>query len=205
MKTFGELLREFRLHKRMTQQELADRLGLSSPYIAQMESGFKPPPPQALVEKITTILHLDREDKHKFTDAAEKEREIQSLVKATRKIGYLLSGNKVCIPEKSVLYRVQNELEKMIKSIPVTTTFSLDHISASPRSGEHKLQTIQTPQDLFLWAMMELGDTPPQALAFLGLLYEVLLLTPDERLLCRQPTSKRKELGALSQDVGPSS
>lgn len=124
MKTFGEQLRQLRLRRRLTQQEIADRLGLSSPYIAQMESGFKPPPPQTLVEKISGILQVRPDEKRLFFESAEKERELQSLVKATRKIGYILAGNKVCVPQKSVSYRVQQEVDELVDAVPSDLRFS---------------------------------------------------------------------------------
>jgi SOS-response transcriptional repressor LexA len=52
------------------------------------------------------------------------------------------------------------------------------------------------------WALTNLGDQPPVWLSFLGLLHDVLLLTPDERLLCRQPSNRREEIIDHGQDVG---
>ena len=203
MKTFGEQLRQYRLRRKMTQQEIADRLGLSSPYIAQMESGFKPPPPQSLVDRITVVLQIHPEERQTFTDAAEKERELQSLVKATRKIGYILAGNKVCVPQKSVSYRVQQEVDDLIDLIPKEKRFSLDAYAANqPRNPNEEIQFLKSLDDLKTWTLNELGDRPQVWLAFLGQLYEVLILTPDERLLCRQPSDKRTQLQNASKEVG---
>ncbi len=204
LKSFGDMLRDFRLRRKLTQQELADRLGLSSPYIAQMESGFKPPPPQMLVEKIGGILQLSRDDLRIFTDSAEKERELQSLVKATRKSGYVLAGNKVCVPQKSVNYRLQNELDKVIKSIPRDVKFHIDlsRTGNRQRKPNRENQSITSHQELLTWALLQLSERPVDGLVFLGLLFDVLMLTPDERILCRQPSKNRVRLIETGRDVG---
>ena len=201
MKHFGELLKDYRSKRNMTQQEIADRLGLSSPYIAQIESGFKPPPPQVLVEKMALILQMNYDQRREFSDSAEKERELQSLVKATRKVGHILAGNKVCVPQKSVSFRVREEIDDMIGYIPRSKNFSIDLLSNrdDPYNGPN---AIRSPEELKLWALNRIGDKPIAGLAFLGLLHEVLILTPDERLLCRHATSLRKNLIENGENVG---
>ncbi|MEW6238746.1 MAG: helix-turn-helix domain-containing protein [Candidatus Omnitrophota bacterium] len=203
MKTFGELLRDFRQRRKLTQQDLADRLGLSSPYIAQMESGFKPPPPNVLVDKMLGILQLSFEEKRRFQEFAEREREVQSLTKATRKIGYVLAGNKVCVPQKIVSYRTQQEIDDLVDTIPHTVVFSIDVSGkVGPYRGSGAADVLKNHDDLRSWALTEMGDQPHHWLAFLGMMYDILLLTPDERLLCRQPSGRRKEIANLSNDIG---
>ncbi len=207
MKAFGELLRDFRQRRKMTQQEMADRLGLSSPYIAQMESGFKPPPPQPLVEKIAVLLQLRFDEKRLFSEAAEKQRELQSLVKATRKVGYVLAGNKVCVPQKAIAYRIQQEIDDLVDSVPHSTSFAVDRIKIPGgmkilRSSTGELTNLRSRDDLRSWALTQIGDQPPVWLAFLGKLYGLLLLTPDERLLCRQPLDRREDIVQHGEDVG---
>jgi len=204
LKSFGELLRDFRHGQRMTQQEMADRLSLSSPYIAQMESGFKPPPPEAIVEKIAKLLHLDSDQKHQLMDAAESEREIQSLVKATRKVGYVLAKNKVCVPQKSISFRTQYEVDELVTVIPKEVPFYVDIVDGVgiSRNNPESLAGLKSHDDLRSWALSELGDQPAVWLTFLGELYDILLLTPDGSLLCRQPSRRRQELFKLGREVG---
>lgn len=192
MKTFGELLRDYRQRRRMTQQDLADRLGLSSPYIAQMESGFKPPPPPLLVEKMASLLLLRLQEKRSFVDAAEKQRELQSLVKATRKVGYVLAGNKVCVPQKSIELRLQQELDVLFESIPNAASLHLDPMTfpGKMRSALSDLASLNSRDDLRRWTQNQIGDQPPVWLAFLGRLYGLLLLTPEEQLLCRRSSER---------------
>ncbi len=203
MKLFGELLRNFRRSRNMTQQEMADRLHLSSPYIAQMESGFKPPPPQAIVDNMATIMRLGIDEKKQFTQAAETERELQSLVKATRKVGYVLAGNKVCVPQNSIIERAQNEVEELVESIPKDADFCID-LAPSDRRKWHPGKTsvsISRHGEMRSWMIAELGNQPGVLLVFLGNLYEVLLLTPDERLLCRHPSERRMAITENGDDI----
>lgn len=188
----------------MTQQEIADRLGLSSPYIAQMESGFKPPPPEAIVEKMSKILRLSPNDCRRFGESAEAERELQSLVKATRKVGYILAGNKVCVPQKTVSYRTQNEIDELVGGIPEDVTFHIDLSRVNSRNWDamDTHPALKTADDLRSWSLSELGDQPSVWLAFLGCLYEVLILTPDDRLLCRNPKPRRQSIAKYGRDVG---
>ncbi len=204
MKSFGELLRDFRRNRRMTQQEMADRLGLSSPYIAQIESGFKPPPPESIVEKMSRIMQLGYEEKRLFTEAAEAERELQSLVKATRKIGYVLAGNKVCVPQKAISYRTQHEIDELINLIPPEAKFVIDVMYDGRNQWSHQdiKEDLQSHDDLRTWTLSELGDQPSVWLIFLGQLHDVILLTPDGRLLCRQPSMRRQEIVKHAQEVG---
>lgn len=191
MKHFGELLKEHRVSRNMTQQEIADRLGLSSPYIAQMESGFKPPPPPLLVEKISLILQLNYDERREFIDSAEKERELQSLVKATRKVGHILAGNKVCTPQRSVTNRFRQEIHDLVDAIPADLRFSVDFSRERIASNGRQAIVLASPAEVKAWLLQEFGEKPTLWLVFLGLMYEVLILTPDERLLCRQPSEKR--------------
>lgn len=180
----------------MTQQDMADRLGLSSPYIAQMESGFKPPPPSALVEKMASLLLLRTEEKRSFIDAAEKQRELQSLVKATRKVGYVLAGNKVCVPQKSIETRLQQELDVLFESVPNAASLHLDamNLPGMGRSTRSELASLNSRDDLRRWTQNQIGDQPSIWLAFLGRLYGLLLLTPDEQLLCRRSSERRETM-----------
>lgn len=204
MKSFGDLLRDYRRRLSMTQQEIADRLGLSSPYIAQMESGFKPPPPETIVDKLAKIMRLPPDDANLFCASAEAERELQSLLKATRKAGYVLSGNKVCVPQDSVNYCVKLELDKLIETIPSDSSFHLDLTRSQTKFWDTAAHgsSLKSSKELHSWVMAALGDHPAVWLSFLGQLYEVLILTPDSRLLCRTPSQKRQSIAKFGKDAG---
>ncbi|MFB3785149.1 MAG: helix-turn-helix domain-containing protein [bacterium] len=204
MKTFGDWLREYRLRGKYTQQELADRLGLSSPYIAQMESGFKPPPPRPLVEKMAALFHLRPEEHRQFAQLAEKQRELQSLVKAARKIGFVLAGNKVCVPRKAIAHCLRVEIGELVNAIPHKQFYVVDRFAgAEEKTGRMRPEGgLQTHEDLRGWVMEQLGDQPPVWLVFLGLMHEVLQLTTDEQLLTRQPSERRREILQRAHSAG---
>lgn len=57
----GLRIRSLRRLKRMTQQELAKRLGFSATILSYIERGLKEPSPQ-LLEKIAEELNIEREE-----------------------------------------------------------------------------------------------------------------------------------------------
>lgn len=204
MKTFGDLLREYRLSGKYTQQELADRLGLSSPYIAQMESGFKPPPPLPLVEKMAVFFQLRPEERHQFEQMAKKQRELQSLVKAARKIGYVLAGNKVCVSQKAITQCLREEIGDLLRAIPHKQFLVMDRFAGRGVAPGRSPQSpgIQNHDDLRGWIMDRLGSQPPIWLVFLGLMHEMLQLTSEERLIVHQPSARRLAIVQNAHSVG---
>ncbi|MBP5091555.1 MAG: helix-turn-helix transcriptional regulator [Bacilli bacterium] len=72
---FGELLRQTRISKGMSLRTLADRLGVSAPYLSDVEKGRrKPLTPENLV-KVEAILGLSKEESQPLYDIAAKERD----------------------------------------------------------------------------------------------------------------------------------
>lgn len=69
MNQFGNLLRMERKERRMTLGDLAKKLGLSVPYLSQIETGTKPAQ-DALIEKIIRELGLIGDDVNKLRRAA---------------------------------------------------------------------------------------------------------------------------------------
>ncbi|MEW5826982.1 MAG: helix-turn-helix transcriptional regulator [Candidatus Bipolaricaulota bacterium] len=76
---FGNRLRELRTAAGMTQQELADALGVSSAYISAIEGGRKPAPPRAVVEQLARALRADHEALWETALAEREERLRQRL------------------------------------------------------------------------------------------------------------------------------
>ncbi len=54
--TFGERLRELRNHKGLTQEQLADRVGVSFTYVSKLETGALPPPREKTIVALATAL-----------------------------------------------------------------------------------------------------------------------------------------------------
>ncbi len=55
----GEYLRSCRVKKNMTTVELAERSGVSRPYISQIEKGSKDPPSEKVLRKIAAALNIN--------------------------------------------------------------------------------------------------------------------------------------------------
>jgi tetratricopeptide (TPR) repeat protein len=66
---FGELLRSFRIRAEMTQEELANALGVSRVTVRRWENGIYIPK-YSKIEKIAQVLHLNAADQEILVDAA---------------------------------------------------------------------------------------------------------------------------------------
>lgn len=59
MGEFGDRLRRTRREANLTQEDLADRLGLTQVAISQLERGVRSPTP-AIVERLAQVLEIDK-------------------------------------------------------------------------------------------------------------------------------------------------
>ena len=76
-KNFGEFIKDKRLQAHITLRSFAESLGVSAPYVTDVEKDRKNPFNNELLEKAATILHLDDDEKVKMYDlAGEKRNEI---------------------------------------------------------------------------------------------------------------------------------
>lgn len=57
-KTFPAKLRDIRISREMTQAELAKKLKVSQPYVAQLESGAKPNPTLDMLRRLAKALKV---------------------------------------------------------------------------------------------------------------------------------------------------
>lgn len=69
MNQFGKMLRRERKERQMTLGDLAKKLGLSVPYLSQIETGTKPVQ-DSLVDKAISVLGLIGDDVNKLRRAA---------------------------------------------------------------------------------------------------------------------------------------
>lgn len=69
MTPFGKMLRQERKERGITLARMADALGVSSPYLSQMETGAKPIKPK-LIEKAITWLELPASEAARLRRAA---------------------------------------------------------------------------------------------------------------------------------------
>lgn len=61
MKSFGESLRQLRKDRRITQRELASKIGVDFSYISKIETGALEPPSEEIIIKISKVLEVDEE------------------------------------------------------------------------------------------------------------------------------------------------
>lgn len=59
---FGSYLRDLRRSRRLTQQQLADAVGVDFTYVSKVENGRVDPPSEGTIRKIAEVLEADPED-----------------------------------------------------------------------------------------------------------------------------------------------
>src|SRR5687767_14596133 len=80
MTPFGKKMRHERLERGMLLGDMANGLGVSSPYLSQVETGKKPLN-ERFVEKVIKFLDLNTSDANAFRRAAEQSK---ALAKTTK-------------------------------------------------------------------------------------------------------------------------
>lgn len=73
-KYFGGMLRLFRTKKGMSLREVAQRCGISAPYLSDIERGYREPPYQELLEKLMDVLALQGKTRFQLECMAYIER-----------------------------------------------------------------------------------------------------------------------------------
>lgn len=74
---FGEFIKDKRLRARLTVREFAERLGVSAPYVTDVEKDRRNPFNKETLEKIVVLLGLDEEETTQMYDlAGDKRNEI---------------------------------------------------------------------------------------------------------------------------------
>ena len=62
MSPFGELLRNLRKEKKVTQRRLAELVGIDFTYISKIENGSMDPPAEDKIVRIAEVLDVDPDD-----------------------------------------------------------------------------------------------------------------------------------------------
>lgn len=71
---FGDFLQKKRTEKRITLRKMAELLGITAPYLTDIEKDRRNPPEKKKLEQISEILSLSDEDKTTMYDLAGKKR-----------------------------------------------------------------------------------------------------------------------------------
>jgi len=60
--TFGDKIRELRKRKRLSQRDLAERVGIDFTYLSKIENNKVPPPSDTVIRKLSRELESDSEE-----------------------------------------------------------------------------------------------------------------------------------------------
>ena len=71
---FGEFLQRKRTEKQITLRKMAEMIGITAPYLTDIEKDRRSPPEMEKLELISQILMLNDEDKTTMYDLAGKKR-----------------------------------------------------------------------------------------------------------------------------------
>ena len=71
---FGEFLQRKRTEKQITLRKMAEMIGITAPYLTDIEKARRNPPEMEKLELISQILMLNDEDKTTMYDLAGKKR-----------------------------------------------------------------------------------------------------------------------------------
>ena len=71
---FGEFLQRKRTEKQITLRKMAEMIGITTPYLTDIEKDRRNPPEMEKLELISQILMLNDEDKTTMYDLAGKKR-----------------------------------------------------------------------------------------------------------------------------------
>ena len=72
--SFGKYLTNLREKKDVTLRELARLIGVSAPFLSDVEKGRKPPLTAERLEKVISALHLSKEEADKLNNLAGKQK-----------------------------------------------------------------------------------------------------------------------------------
>lgn len=73
-KSFGELLTQLREQKDKTLRELARDIGVSAPFLSDVEKGRRSALTAERIDKVAEVLQLDQDERNALFDAAGKQK-----------------------------------------------------------------------------------------------------------------------------------
>lgn len=73
--TFGRYLRQKRMEKQKTTRALCEALGLSAPYMCDIENDRRNPPERAKLEQMMNFLQLSPQERQRMYDLAGEARD----------------------------------------------------------------------------------------------------------------------------------
>lgn len=113
--SFGQFLHEKRLERKMSYRDLASSLGLSAPYISDMEKGRRNAPSMDVLENLASYFNLSEEEKIMMFDlAGESKNEI-----APDLPNYIKDNNSVVVALRTArdLGATQKDWENFVREL----------------------------------------------------------------------------------------
>lgn len=113
--SFGQFLHEKRLERKMSYRDLASSLGLSAPYISDMEKGRRNAPSMDVLENLASYFNLSEKEKTMMFDlAGESKNEI-----APDLPNYIRDNNSVVVALRTArdLGATQKDWENFVREL----------------------------------------------------------------------------------------
>lgn len=113
--SFGQFLHEKRLERKMSYRDLASSLGLSAPYISDMEKGRRNAPSMDVLENLASYFNLSEKEKTMMFDlAGESKNEI-----APDLPNYIKDNNSVVVALRTArdLGATQKDWENFVREL----------------------------------------------------------------------------------------
>lgn len=113
--SFGQFLHEKRLERKMSYRDLASSLGLSAPYISDMEKGRRNAPSMDVLESLASYFNLSEKEKTMMFDlAGESKNEI-----APDLPNYIRDNNSVVVALRTArdLGATQKDWENFVREL----------------------------------------------------------------------------------------
>jgi transcriptional regulator with XRE-family HTH domain len=112
--TFGEYLKTKRLGRKFTLRKMASCVGISAPYLSDIEKNNRTAPSKEKLDKIIAVLNLDENEKEEFFSLAGKSKDsvpqdIEDYIKDKSEIQILLrTMKKNNLSEKEIMYIIKD-------------------------------------------------------------------------------------------------
>lgn len=116
--TFGEFLKEKRKSQKISLRELAKLLGISPPYMSDIENDHRNPPDKTKLDKIAQLLSLDQNERNQLYDLAATSK-IRSYVVSPDLAEFIMGNEKLRMALRKAKDKKINDKqwEKIIKTI----------------------------------------------------------------------------------------
>ncbi|WP_339196256.1 helix-turn-helix transcriptional regulator [Paenibacillus sp. FSL P4-0176] len=111
MNEFGEVLKDLRKERKISQRKLADMIGIDFTYISKIENGSMTPPAEDKIVKIAEIFGIDPD---RFLIAANKiPSELQKVITEIEEVPvFLRSAPKLSQSQWVQIQKIINETTK---------------------------------------------------------------------------------------------